>query len=315
MFHNYPETGQAVEEIMKKESTVDMKSDSAKKALNAIESNVRMAKARYVDQVWDLIFPRTHKVKTNGNSNEQEWTGDGLSIFPKQPFLEGAVPDLTLTKEQRKQLNKHIPRLMKPKPDLCFELDESLFTMMAELTSLSPAENWASVQAGPYFTFAVVEFKGADGTLADAEDLALEGGSTLVNAARQFQHLAGKLDLEKCGPDVNNIIFSICMMTYIANIYVHWRLIEDSDYDGYHMNQVRSYDLSDEEQLKRLRRGIENIVTWGLCERKEWIKSMLSDFPSQAEQVMKDDEKHQDKKPKRSYGDQTSAGSSKASGT
>ncbi|KAL8869492.1 MAG: hypothetical protein Q9174_004233 [Haloplaca sp. 1 TL-2023] len=301
VFYNYPDVKEAVEKVLKNDSTVEMTPDSAKKALNAIESNDRMAEGAYVDQVWHLIFRKTRKVNINGNLSERHWTDDGLATIPSQPFLEGTVSDLILTKEERKQLEKHIPRLMKPKPDLCFGLHESLFTR-AEVTRLSPAEKWVCIQEGLFFPFALMEFKGADGTLADAEDQALRGGSTLVDAARQFHHLAGGLDLESPGADAENIVFSVCMTTCIANIHIHWRLIEDSDYQGYHMNKVRSYDLSDEEQLKKLRRGVENIMTWGLFERKDRIKNMLPDFPAKAERVMENDEKHKDKKLKKSHG-------------
>ncbi|KAL9586567.1 MAG: hypothetical protein Q9212_000819 [Teloschistes hypoglaucus] len=262
------------------------------RALKNGDLTMRDSSARKVVKT-NLIFKRTHEVREGEVYISKEWADDGLSANPNQLFLKNTVSDLKLSKEEERIMEEHVPRLKTPKPDICFEIDKAMFTN-EELLWTTTVKEHVNIQAGLYLAFAVAEFKGPGGTIQEAEDQASRSGSTLVDAARQIQSLAGERALDHDGSDDESIMFSICMTMSQARIYVHWKLNSGYDNAGYYMSRIRSFDLSSEERVKNLRHDIEAIVDWGLITHKERMKTILEKV--HGKQVAEVKEKDQGKK-------------------
>ncbi|KAI4093396.1 MAG: hypothetical protein L6R37_007383 [Teloschistes peruensis] len=292
VYDKYPRIKAAVDRaLMNGELT--MGDTSARKIVKTVDRMDRMSEDRFFSEVWNLIFKRTHEVREGEVYVSKEWADDGLSANPNQLFLKSTVSDLKLSKEEEKIVEEQVPRLRIPKPDICFGIDKAMFTN-EELLWTATVKQYVNIQAGLYLAFAVAEFKGPGGTIQEAEDQASRSGSTLVDAARQVHSIAGERTLDHDDVDDENIIFSICMTTSQARIYVHWKLNSGDDNAGYHMSRIRSFDLSSKEQVKNLRRNIEAIVDWGLITHKERMKILLEKV--HGKQVAEEKEKAQEKK-------------------
>ncbi|KAI4196105.1 MAG: hypothetical protein LQ350_006768 [Teloschistes chrysophthalmus] len=292
IYDKYPSMKVAVDRALKNGDPT-MRDFSARKIVRTVDRMDRMSEDRFFSEVWGLIFKRTHEVREGEVYISKEWADDGLSANPNQLFLKSTVSDLKLSKEEEKIVEEHVPRLKTPKPDICFGIDKAMFTN-EELLWTTTVKEYVNIQAGLYLAFAVAEFKGPGGTIQEAEDQASRSGSTLVDAARQIQSLAGERTLDHDGADDENIMFSICMTTSQARLYVHWKLNSGDDNAGYHMSRIRSFDLSSEEQLKNLRHDIEAIVDWGLITHKERMKTLLEKV--HGKQVAEMKEKDREKK-------------------
>ncbi|KAL9590158.1 MAG: hypothetical protein Q9203_001056, partial [Teloschistes exilis] len=285
VYDKYPRIKAAVDRaLMNGELTTG--DTSASKIIKTVDRMDRMSEDRFFSE-------RTHEVREGEVYVFKEWADDGLSTNPNQLFLKSTVSDLKLSKEEEKFVEEQVPRLRIPKPDICFGIDKAMFTN-EELLWTATVKQYVNIQAGLYLAFAVAEFKGPGGTTQEAEDQASRSGSTLVDAARQVQSIAGERTLDHDGVDDENIMSSICMTTSQARIYVHWKLNSGDDNAGYHMSRIRSFDLSSEEQVKNLRRDIEAIVDWGLITHDERMKTLLEKV--HGKQVAEEKEKAQEKK-------------------
>ncbi|KAL8715479.1 MAG: hypothetical protein Q9220_000813 [cf. Caloplaca sp. 1 TL-2023] len=273
VYSEHPRIQQKIDTIFGPARGRDMNSESAKKAVKAVNKYATMTESLFIHEVWPLIF-RDHREVLEGRANIPDtYKASGLSENPDGVFHPATVTALTHNTEEQAAALAQVPRVSKPKPDFCFGIDQDQFTQ-EEMMLIHTIWNLASPQIGTLFAFAVVEFKGQR-PMCEAEDQAARSGSTLVNMSRQLQHLAGERDLQKPGADADNIIFSICMTPQITYCYVHWALVKGPGRLEYHMTRIASYDMVDEAKLIRLRRDIYDIFEWGINMRKDWICGLL----------------------------------------
>jgi hypothetical protein len=115
--------------------------------------------------------------------------------------------------------------------------------------------------------------------MEDARCQARRGGAALVYARRQFNGLAS-CSPESNGPDWSSFVFSCTINPDTAYIYVHWCERED-DQLSWHMSKISAHLLDEEEDIKALRRNIDNILDWGVLNRVQEIKSVLQKIREQ----------------------------------
>ncbi|KAL8747059.1 MAG: hypothetical protein Q9184_007656 [Pyrenodesmia sp. 2 TL-2023] len=274
VYEAHSEIQTAVEAIIYHERNSAMKPGSAKKITTFVRANETEPEETIFQDLWRLIFKESREVKTDDGWIPKEWKTDGFKHCPNLPFHAATVSPLELTSDSTKPYAQLFDRLKKPKPDLCFGIHESDFTHQ-EIRMMSSAMPFIQIQTGLFFAFCVDEFKGPGGNIVEAEDQAARSGSTMVEAARKTQEMAGERDLTQAGADADNIIFSVCMDPANARVFVHWALVLESGEVEYHMTNLEVYPLLVKGGPEGLRTTIDSIVDWGLLERKTRFKKML----------------------------------------
>jgi hypothetical protein len=99
------------------------------------------------------------------------------------------------------------------------------------------------------------------------------GGVAIVNARRQI-HASTIPECDYFSPDLATIAFSCVMTSEIAYIAIHW-CQRISDNDCWYMAVVRRFFLAEDGNVQKLRLSLQNIVHWGLSERRISIKEEL----------------------------------------
>ena len=105
----------------------------------------------------------------------------------------------------------------------------------------------------------------------------------MVNTRRKFNNAEMQKDKEQqtVGPDIESFAFTLALFTDKAEMYVNWheyRKTSRHPYDledAWHMNFLEGYEFRDEESFGMLRRGINNVLDWGVGVRKREIMEML----------------------------------------
>ena len=121
------------------------------------------------------------------------------------------------------------------------------------------------VAPGVQHPFFIVEGKSEQGSVADAQNQARRGGASLVHTTRSLLTHIGEPDVE--GLDMRIFILSATMSPDIMEIWVHWAEVIPTGV-RFHMNQVASRALAEEEQVVQLRKILHNILDWGVNKRR-----------------------------------------------
>ena len=144
------------------------------------------------------------------------------------------------------------------------------------------------VESNLLYPFFIIEGKGNEGSLADAENQAARGGATLVYARRILNHKAGLP--HSPGPDKQSFAFSMTLDAYTARVWVHWcevlprgadvdnedrTFLTNKYYETYHMDALASYAFFNPEDVQDLKRTLNNILDWGCLQRKREIDDVL----------------------------------------
>ncbi|KAL8728410.1 MAG: hypothetical protein Q9181_005362 [Wetmoreana brouardii] len=275
IYSKYPQVKEAVNRILEVTSPSVMRAESAAKIISTFDEHAVSGEDTLFDDVWRLIFKSERQVKKGEDDwIDQEWKDDGLWTNRSALFKISTVSALPQDTEEEQKRYKSIPHQKDSKPDYCFGLAAKAFTA-PEKRNIDSVERYALIQNQLYCAFCVVEFKGPETGIADAENQAARSGSTIVAASRQLQQSASHRDLKEKGADTDNIAFSICMTPETARIFVHWALVDPDGTLWYHMTRLDTYDIMKADRLKALRNDIYRIMDWGLLGRKQKIKKML----------------------------------------
>ena len=178
----------------------------------------------------------------------------GLGRTQDQEYVEGLLPVL------EKDFG-----LSTPAPDFVFGF------MVDQYPSLeAPRISYDAIQLirvtpkieHPFF---VIEGKGSDRPIGEAENQAIRAGAPLVNARRLLQQKAyGDSQVTAQGPDVESFVFSCAWVPHYAVIFVNWAEVNHAGKPYYHMNLIENYTMNRKEELQAFRRAIHNILDWGL---------------------------------------------------
>ena len=227
-----------------------------------------------------------------------KWCADlKSSAVPRLCPISGAQGDQALLAA----VLKNHPRIATPRPDIIYGLRRSAFTPAERLVN-ETFQDWASASEDCFHPFFLVECKLFK--IEDAENQIARGGSSLVNARRNFdaQDRERAMRQNSLGPDLASIAFSLALTPAQAHLFIHWAEVIPSslspassppfqtepDYTVvYHTTILTVYRLtspahvlsvltspSNEHSFDRLRHDLNNILDWGTLKRKKEVKEV-----------------------------------------
>ncbi|KAL8754873.1 MAG: hypothetical protein Q9199_004036 [Rusavskia elegans] len=272
------------------------------------------------DIIWQLvpmIAPNSRTVKESkdlviaSNSGEEHilvskfFSDDGVICTRNRQFTPDLLPSWdkpAMQAIQKKMEKEKEPGMSNAKPDFTFgimanchpDIDSERFSQRIR----------AIIGVVPYIThpFLIIEGKSNRGSIADAENQALRGGSTLVRARRLLNGFARGWKMTS-GADHESFVFSMTIDPRVATIWLHWCEVrvrekmavaekntgkakepaardeeeeEETFYETYHMNQMSQYLLSDTDHARSCRRELHNIMDWGCGDRMDEIRKVMA---------------------------------------
>lgn len=240
----------------------------------------------FMDVMWHILVAKRRSVKAKdynpaaGDDDvlRRKWKDDHLRHRMDEEFVRGYLPGLdpdgeaTIAKLLAKQ-----PGMTNPKPDLVYGLAQDAFKEVGK-TAHSDYRDLAQICPGIYHPFFIIEFKSATGNLIDAMNQASRGGAVLTNGMNMLKQKAG-IKESADGYDFGSFVFSMVLNPFTAKIYVHWRELRvenDKATVYHHMHLIDGYILESKESVDKLRIAVNNILDWGVGERKAWLLGMLA---------------------------------------
>ena len=133
----------------------------------------------------------------------------------------------------------------------------------------------AQISEGITHAFFLVEVKNSQDT-EEGINQACRGGAAMVKAYRELRHLA-KLDVTANAQpfaDTVTMAYTMVLTPVVVNIYIHWAEVAE-EMVIYHMHVVGGYAIAMSKAVKDCRAAINNVLDWGLGERKKEIGDCL----------------------------------------
>ena len=257
-------------------------------ALEDRDDNAFTNEATFVHEMWKHMHKDHRDKRISGEPGsdilDEDWTTEVwqlsyLGAKWDRDFRMESLPRLETTDPTAKKLLDAWPRLTNPRPDLTYGIKRRAFTD-TELDIGDTYPRFSEVSPGIYFSFFAAEFKGAGGTMGEAEIQACRDGAAMVTAVRELNKIA-KPETKDAGADMNSFVFTLTMVPAHAHLYVHWAEIESGKPTVYHMHFLHAYSLQMESTYPLLRRDLNNILDWGLSDRLKELKETLNAIDEQ----------------------------------
>lgn len=186
-----------------------------------------------------------------------------------------SVPKLETDDPNVQLILDSLPRITNPRPDIAFGLKQQAFSAEERLVN-NRYQTYAQVSQGIYHPWLLVETKTTSGNVEDVENQCCRGGASLVAAARQ---MIGDSDPDAAGSsrgaDFQSIAFSVALVPTVANIFCHWAEVISANEVVYHMHMIKSFAIRDLDNAIRLHHAVDNVLDWGVDERKIYMKGVL----------------------------------------
>lgn len=147
----------------------------------------------------------------------------------------------------------------RPKPDIAYGYTTSSFTPHQIDTILDLPNDHRVEDEQPWFPYCIYEWKSSR-TASEWKALcqARRDGPTAVNAARNLFITANYEDI----PDDWTTVFSVCVTSSIAQIYVHWRRLAGDGDVTWECDEIESAFLHKPNEVFRIRTALLNILEW-----------------------------------------------------
>ena len=276
----YPEVLELAKELVKGDRHSAMKADSVERLGKNLEKYGKRNEDTFLRKVWSKLIKEDREVQDNDTDliwetwEKKAWEVDNLDDNWNKEFQKGSIPlvDTSRNKPMARLLNS-CDRIKNPKPDVVYGLDELAFTedeMVINHLFLSEA----GISRGIWHPGLIVEAKTA-GIIELVECQCARGGAALVNATRGLLKASGA-SIDTPGADLKSYVFSIALVPSCANLFIHWAEVIKDGQTRFHMHLVGTYALLDDEQLKKLRHDINNVLDWISLTRKDWLKKLLA---------------------------------------
>ncbi|KAK4696410.1 hypothetical protein P7C71_g1493, partial [Lecanoromycetidae sp. Uapishka_2] len=275
----------AAKDLITKERLSPTKPETLERFMEKREKYKLSNEATFIDVIWWILVRDFRQVKESGvdikSIQEKEeliftkyWDKDFLLHRRDQEFERGRLPTPNIENDETlaKLLGK-VKGMKNPKPDLAYGLDKDAFSYEEQYVN-DANPKIADLSKGIYHPFFIAEFKSAKGAMIDAENQACRGGAAIMNTLRQLKDMAKNADKDH-GHDTGSYVFSLTIMPDQAKINVHWAEMRTATKIVYHMHKVQKYDLEDEASVTMLRVAINNILDWGVVDRKVYLKGLL----------------------------------------
>ncbi|KAL8651105.1 MAG: hypothetical protein Q9210_003445, partial [Variospora velana] len=230
----------------------------------------------------------------------RDWEEDGLDENDDKLFRAGCVPKIKTFNEAQKKLLQGLPSISKPQPDILYGYDKDSFTSDEDLVNASFLDI-TSVSEGIFHPFFDVEVK-THGDIQEAVSTACTGGATLVQAHRKLNALVSTTEQQGETPeqqgetteqqgetpeqqgrgpsfntpyaDMSTVAFSMVLSPGLATIYIHWAEVKGQKIT-YHMHGAGGYAIQWDKGLKECHSAVNNILDWGLGQRRRAINEQL----------------------------------------
>ncbi|KAL8991871.1 MAG: hypothetical protein Q9169_007577 [Polycauliona sp. 2 TL-2023] len=281
--------------IMDRKRQSEMEDHEAAKIMKDMRYYSTVNEKTMLFNLWKVLVNDDRTVKKIGEDGHQEafsaaeeaeavewmkraWRDDD-HLFAKidADFLKNTVPELAMTGDKVVDaMLKEVPRVKTPKPDIAMGLDKDAF----DATVLEVLEKYGcTITNGQYLTCLIAEAKGLDGTMGDAENQAGRGGSSNSDNIHKFWVATDKFlsppqtstNAAYPRPSFNSMTFSLTVTPHGAATYVHWAEEVSAKAEKWHMTRLRSYRMHEVEDLRELRKNLDNIFEWGCITRKRKI--------------------------------------------
>lgn len=257
-----------------------MKPSSVQRINTSYKRSKNMNEDSFFHNYYPDLINRTRTIKTStpegvSSFEDKAWAEDGLLGATNQDFVTECVAAIPTNGILQEKLVKAYPKVATPKPDLLYGL--------AYEKSWCSDEQFDIIRLNSVFTtpsklvvmpFMIVEAKGINGRLAEAELQALRGGAALNSTVRGLDAKTGSLPI-KDGADNRSFVFSLVLDPDYARLNVHWAEIKRGKPVAYHMHRVKYYIVAQSEDWPRIRHDVDNVLDWGVVGRKTLVLDML----------------------------------------
>ena len=259
-----------VTELVKGTRSSTMKSTSVNKFLDERDHLSMANEQTFVHMLLNRIKKDDRLVKSSYESNPpdvfveelREWKDDYLDMNLDVEFRQESLVAVTLSD------NPAIERVKNPRPNVAFGLMRKALTMEQRETS-NIYKTYTEVSPRLFGTFLIFECKGS---LQEAVTHTCRSGTGMVYAMRELYAILGTETKE--GVDGASFAFSICLTPDLAQLFLHWAEVVQGTVE-YNMQRIGNYVLDDKDNVKELRRDMDNILDWGVFERKRVLCETL----------------------------------------
>ena len=240
----------------------------------------------FIHMMWWILVDKQRSVKAEGYDPaagddyvlRREWENDHLGYCLDQEFTRGYLPELNTKGELGlERLLENQTGMSNPKPDIAYGLDATAFVDVG-LIANTLHRDLAQISRGILYPFFLIEFKSYQGLPAEAVNQAQRGGAVLTSTMNLLKERAGILEHDQ-EYDLSSFAFSLAMNPYNATMFVHWRELrheEDKTKVIHHTHSLEGYALNNLDSVDKLRIAVNNILDWGVGERKTWLLGMLA---------------------------------------
>ncbi|KAL8725166.1 MAG: hypothetical protein Q9166_007520 [cf. Caloplaca sp. 2 TL-2023] len=266
-----------------------------------LEDNKTSTELTFLVNLWQVLTKKNRLLRPDQSDKEwieTAWVKDGLHQELQAYFSEKWVPKLDPNGDPWEEW-VHLPRVKTPRPDLSFGYRESALSQVV-LDTISTLD--CIMHKSYHLPWFAIEAKGAVGTIEEAETQCARSGASIVNQLRAFYRGMESEEVKhqpsppasssfangaprdpasspssqpefKPYADKSAIAFSMAVVPNKAQIYIHFAEQHSPTLVHYHMHTIGSYDFIAAQHLdgpafKDLRKHINNILDWGLRERK-----------------------------------------------
>ncbi|KAL9123535.1 MAG: hypothetical protein Q9217_007038, partial [Psora testacea] len=247
---------------------------------------------------------------------------DHLRARVERVFAADSLPGISPSGDaQWDKLLKKFHRVAKPEPDMSFSVYHTAFNeRQIDLFRLTKSELAGS---DAFHTFCIIEFKGLEKPIAEAENQCARAGAAMSKNLRFFNRAVQAQDLPAADPDaitsstepstmsstgvpdMDSFAFSIAITPDMAKTFVNWCLVKPGKILHWHMHHLRSYLLNDPDYISKLRHDINNILDWGIGKRKRKIEQLANEFLGSKRDLKLVDEAPSKKRKKEDNGSNT----------
>ena len=259
--------------LSKRESPV--KEDEVQAIRHTIQKNKLKNETTFFNWFWTTLVSGTRSVTVEGITIEKTFDADGTSGVWDTNFHTHALSNIKPVPHQYEEMLSKCEKLSIPQPDLAYGFDIESFTM-EEQEAILPYADY--VRVCPYLvgTFFIVECKGAWRSIELVELQASRDAAALVRANRRLNQHADVPETTEEEPYDRNCVVSLCVATNCARMSIHWVETTNSGTDLYHCHMLKEYLYSDNQHIKDLRRDINNILDWGMLQRRTRITNLIN---------------------------------------
>ncbi|KAI4119013.1 MAG: hypothetical protein LQ345_001018 [Seirophora villosa] len=274
-------------EIMDQRRHSSMEDDEAMDIKETMEYYSTINEKTMLVNLWQLLVNKTRfvkKVREDGSQEqltaeeeeaaaewiERAWRKDDHLIGKYDAdFRAETIPEISKSGDPvLDTLLEQVPRVDKPKPDIAMGFHKKRFSRRV----LEILEKYApTLTSGQYMTLHATEAKAVDGTMGMALTQCSRVGSAMSmnflnfwNATEEFlkdQVPAQASTYPK--PNKKSMSFTLALTPDMAKMNVHWAMETGPGAQTWHQTELRTYRMDVLEDIRELRRNLDNIFDWG----------------------------------------------------